>query len=292
MQHTISNSQLKVSIFNKGTEISSLKSVKTGTEYMWNADPTIWGSHAPVLFPAIGSFRNNECTINGKVYTIPKHGFIRHNEEITLSHRTESALHFTLNYSEKTLAVFPFKFRFQISFQLYNNKLVISHKVENLDNQEIYFSLGAHPAFKCPINNDEEYADYYLEFEKTEHAERTLLSPDGLISDETELILDNTNILNLTPTLFNKDALIFKNLKSKKVRLKSRTSKQVLTVSYSDFKYLGIWSKPNASFVCIEPWLGIADHENTDGNYFKKDGLIALAKAEVFEASYEVEIEE
>ena len=167
MQHPISNSQLKVLNGNKSTEISSLKSVKTDTEYMWNADPTIWVSHAPVLFPAIGSFRNNECTINGKVYTIPKHGFIRHNEEITLSHRTESALHFTLNYSEKTLAVFPFKFRFQISFQLYNNKLVISHKVENLDNQEIYFSLGAHPAFKCPINNDEEYDDYYLEFEKT-----------------------------------------------------------------------------------------------------------------------------
>ena len=167
MQHPISHSQLKVLNGNKSTEISSLKSVKTDTEYMWNADPTIWVSQAPVLFPAIGPFRNNEWTINGKVYTIPKHGFIRHNEEITLSHRTESALHFTLNYSEKTLAVFPFKFRFQISFQLYNNKLVISHKVENLDNQEIYFSLGAHPAFKCPINNDEEYDDYYLEFEKT-----------------------------------------------------------------------------------------------------------------------------
>jgi galactose mutarotase-like enzyme len=292
MQHTISNSQLKVSIFDKGTEISSLKSVQSGTEYMWNGDPAIWGSHAPVLFPAIGSFKDDECTINGKVYNIPKHGFIRNNEDIALSHKTESALHFTLNYSEKTLAVFPFKFKFYISFELYGKKLVISHKVENLDDQEIHFSLGAHPAFKCPINNDEEYADYYLEFEKTEHAERTLLSPNGLISNETELILDNTNILNLTPTLFKDDALIFKNLKSKKVRLKSRTSDQVLTVSYSDFKYLGIWAKPNAPFICIEPWIGIADHENTDGDYLKKDGLIVLPKAEVFEASYEVEIEE
>lgn len=290
MQYTISNSQIQVSVLSKGTEICNIKSLKTDKEYMWNADPAVWGSHAPVLFPAIGSFKNEVCTIDGKEYAIPKHGFIRHNEAIVLKERTESALHFQLEYSEKTLAIFPYKFRFHISFELKGNKLVVSHKVENLDDKEIHFSLGAHPAFNCPVNEGEEYSDYYLEFEETETAARTLLSSNGLISDKTEPVLTNTNILSLHPTLFNNDALIFKNLKSRTVSLKSRKSDQVLTVSYSDFNYLGIWAKPNAPFVCIEPWLGIADHEHTDGDYLKKDGLISLPKGEVFEAEYSITV--
>tara|TARA_R110000868_G_scaffold50189_1_gene160640 strand:- start:447 stop:1325 length:879 start_codon:yes stop_codon:yes gene_type:complete len=292
MNHTISNSHLEVQVLTKGTEICSIKSKKTGTEFMWNADPDIWGSHAPVLFPAIGSFKNEVCTIQGEEYKIPKHGFIRHNEDIELINTTETALHFQLEYSEKTLAIFPYKFKFLISFELNENKLIVSHKVHNLDEKTIHFSLGAHPAFNCPINDDEKYTDYYLEFEKNENAERTLLSNNGLITDQTELVLHDSNKLELHADLFANDALIFKMLNSKKVSLKSRTSSQVLTVSFSDFKYLGIWAKPNAPFVCIEPWLGIADHENTDGDYLKKDGLISIPKGEIFEANYEIEIEE
>jgi galactose mutarotase-like enzyme len=96
--------------------------------------------------------------------------------------------------------------------------------------------------------------------------------------------------LPLRNDLFDNDALIFKTLKSRKVSLKSHPSNQILTVDYQDFNYLGIWAKPNAPFVCIEPWLGIADHENTDGDFLKKDGLIALPKGEIFIADYSIEI--
>jgi galactose mutarotase-like enzyme len=292
MKYSISNAHLQVSVLSTGAEIASIKSKTTNTEFMWQADPAIWGSHAPVLFPAIGSFKNGKCTINGKEYAIPKHGFIRHNKNLVVIKKTETKLHLSLNYSEKTLAVFPYKFRFHISFELLGSRLMVSHKIENLDNQEISFSLGAHPAFNCPLHSGEEYSDYYLEFEKIEKASRILLSESGLISDRSQLTLNNTNTLQLTPTLFKDDALIFKTLKSKQVRLKSRKSNQVVTVRFSDFKTLGIWAKPNAPFVCIEPWLGIADHENTDGDYLKKDGLITLPKGKVFSASYEIEIEE
>ena len=132
----------------------------------------------------------------------------------------------------------------------------------------------------------------YLEFEKEENAATTLLSANGLISDQTKPILKNTKTLPLTTDLFNNDALIFKDLKSRKVSLKSHKSNQVLTVHFADFSYLGIWAKPNAPFVCIEPWLGIADNENTDGDFLKKDGLICLPKGEIFEAKYSIEIEE
>jgi galactose mutarotase-like enzyme len=292
MEHSISNDYLQASVLSKGTEISSIKSLKTGKEYMWNADPSIWGSHAPVLFPAIGSFKNNECKINGSVYNIPKHGFIRHNKSMILKSCTNHELNFQLDYSEDSLQIFPYKFRFNISFKLVENRLIISHKVENLDSKKMPFSLGAHPAFNCPLNEGEEYSDYYLEFEKEENASRTLLSSEGLITDQLNPVLENSKVLNLKSDLFDEDALIFKNLKSKKVSLKSRKSNQVLTVVYPDFSYLGIWAKPNAPFVCVEPWLGIADHENTDGNYLKKDGLITLPKGEIFKAQYTIEIKE
>ena len=292
MKHLISNSHLQVKVLNKGAEISSIKSQRTGTEYMWDANPKIWSSHAPVLFPAIGSFKNNKCTINGDTYNIPKHGFIRSNDAIVLKNRTSNKLNFQLDYSEQTLRIFPYKFRFNITFQLTNNKLTISHLVTNLDSKEMFFSLGGHPGFKCPINEGEKYEDYYLEFEKKENAATTLLSSNGLISDRTRQILTDTNILPLRTDLFNDDALIFKELKSRKVSLKSRRSNQVITVRYHDFPYLGIWAKPKAPFVCIEPWLGIGDHENTDGDYLKKDGLISLSEGQVFTAEYSIEIEE
>jgi galactose mutarotase-like enzyme len=292
MNHSISNQYFQVSVQQKGTEISSIKSLKTGREFMWNANPEIWGSHAPVLFPAIGSFKNGECTIDGKTYKIPKHGFIRNNETIVLESQTSEELNFQLDYSDATLAIYPYKFRFNILFKLDNNKLIVSHKVTNLDDKAIHFHLGGHPGFKCPINENETYSDYYLEFEETETAATTLLSANGLISDETKPILNNTKILPLTPNLFDNDALIFKDLKSRKVSLKSHKSSQILTVSFPDFNYLGIWAKPNAPFVCIEPWLGIADHDNTNGDFLKKDGLITLPKGEVFEAEYLIEIEE
>lgn len=290
MKHTITNKHFQVKIQHKGTELCSIKSLKTGKEYMWNANPKIWGSHAPVLFPAIGSFKNGKCTIDGKTYKIPKHGFIRHNENLIVNHQTETEIDFQLDYSEETLKIYPYKFQFNIIFEIIDNQIIITHRIVNLDDKLIYFHLGGHPAFKCPINDDEDYADYYLEFEKTETVATTLLSQNGLISDNTQPILENTNILPLHKNLFDNDALIFKNLKSRKVSLKSRQSNQILSVSFKGFPYLGIWAKPNAPFVCIEPWIGIADHENTNSDFLKKDKLVELPKGETFVAQYTIEI--
>ena len=292
MKHSISNGQLEVSVLSTGAEISNIKSIKSGKEYMWDADPEVWGSHAPVLFPTIGSLKNDECTIEGKSYTIPKHGFIRNNNDLILKSKTDEELVFQLDYSEDTLLIYPYKFSFTISYKLEGNALIVSHKVENFDDSTIHFALGAHPGFKCPMNEGEVYSDYYLEFEKKETTALTLLSDDGLVSDRTESLLEDSSILNLHNDIFINDALILKDLESRKVSLKSHKSDQVLTVAYSDFPYLGLWAKPNAPFVCIEPWIGTADHESTDGDFLKKDQLIALPKGEIFNASYTIDIEE
>lgn len=292
MRYIISNSSLKVEVLGKGAEISSIKSLVTGKEYMWDAKPSIWGSHAPVLFPIIGALKNGECTINNHRYNIPKHGIVRNNEALALKHSSNETLRFQLDWSEQTLGIYPYKFRFTITFKLNDNSLVISHQVKNLDETELFFSLGAHPGFRCPINEGEAYEDYYLEFEKVENAATTMLTAEGLISEQTEQILTESKILPLTTELFKKDALIFKDLHSRKVSLKSHKSKQVLTVSYHDFPYLGLWAKPNAPFVCIEPWLGIADHEKTDGNFLNKDGLICLPKNQTYKAQYSIKVDE
>lgn len=292
MKHTIKNNHFQVAVQHKGTELCSIKSLKTGKEYMWNANPDIWGSNAPVLFPAIGSFKNGECMIDGKMYKIPKHGFIRHNENLVVTHQTKTEINFQLDYSKETLAIYPYQFQFNIIFELIDNQIIVTHKVTNLDTKSIYFHLGGHPAFKCPINDNEDYSDYYLEFEKTETVATTLLSQNGLISNNVAPVLENTNILPLQKNLFDNDALIFKNLKSRKVSLKSHQSNQVLSVSFEGFPYLGIWAKPNAPFVCIEPWIGTADDENTDGDFLKKDKLIELPKGEIFTAQYSIEIKE
>ena len=292
MKYSISNNLFKIEVQQKGVELCSIKSIKTGKQYMWNANTDVWGSFSPVLFPIIGCLKGDITEYKGENYAIPKHGFIRHNTNLILKINTDSELVFTLKYNEELLETYPFKFEFEISYKLVDNKIVVAHKVINLDTNNILFSLGGHPAFKCPVNEGENLNDYYLEFEQVENDVVHELSNNGLIQGTTRLMLDNTNVLPLTDSLFDNDALIFKNLKSRKVTLKSKKSKQQLSVSFKDFNYLGIWSKPKANFVCIEPWLGVTDSENSDGVFKNKDGILTLKTGDTFNAEYIIEITE
>jgi galactose mutarotase-like enzyme len=216
---------------------------------------------------------------------------VRYNENLQLKFQSEDELIYELKYSEETLEKYPFKFNFQIGFKLENKSLVINHRIENVDENVMYFSLGGHPAFNAPISVNEAYEDYYLEFDRKMDLRTYLLNEEGLISENTRGILDNEDKIGLTKELFNKDALIFKNIPSKKVALKSKNSGTVLSVEYSDFKNLGIWAKPGAPYVCIEPWLGIADVEGTDQNLKTKEGIEQLEPEEVFEVSYRINIQ-
>lgn len=290
--HTIKNEHLKVSVQKTGIELCSIKSVITGKEYMWDANPEIWGSYAPVLFPIIGSLKDNGYTYKGVDYSLTKHGMIRHNKNIELIKSTADSLIFRLKYSEETLKMYPFRFEFITKYSLERNKLIVAHEVINHDREELLFSLGGHPAFKCPVNEGEKYEDYYLEFEEAEEALTWILDKNGLQSDETRPVFKNNNIIPLHAHLFDDDALIFKHLKSTVVRLKSKMSNQVLTLNYKGFPYLGIWAKPGAPFVCIEPWMGVTDKWNTNRKFETKEGLKKLAAKETFKANYFIEISE
>ncbi|WP_031527081.1 aldose 1-epimerase family protein [Dyadobacter crusticola] len=292
MEYSIENEFLRIAVQQAGAELRRIQSTVTGLDFMWNADPDVWPSYAPVLFPVIGAIKNGFARYNGKDYAVPRHGIVRNNPEVILLEQTESSLTFGLKSSEQTLEIYPFAFDFQITYRLDGRKIVVSHEIVNEGDNEMLFSLGGHPAFKCPIHDGEDYNDYYLEFEAIENDSTWLLTKDGLVGNETKKIFDNTNVLHLNHHLFDNDALIFKHLVSKQVSLRSTKSAQVVTVRFEDFPYLGIWAKPKGDFVCIEPWLGIADSADSDHNFETKEGILKLPAGETFKADFSIEINE
>lgn len=241
--YSIKNDFLSVGVKSKGAELCSLKNLATNTEHIWQADPEIWSSHAPNLFPVIGVLKNGEYFFKGKSYKMPKHGFIRNNENIKLKEQTKNSLLFSLKFSEESLKIYPFKFQFDLKFTLKEKTLTISHTVFNLDENPSFFSLGGHPAFNAPLHKDEVYEDYYLEFDEKMDLQTHLLNENGLVSNQIKTIGKNTAKIELHKNLFDNDALIFKDITSKKVALKSRKSGTVLIVEYKDFQNLGIWAK-------------------------------------------------
>ncbi|WP_083678263.1 aldose 1-epimerase family protein [Lacinutrix venerupis] len=289
----LSNSILKIKVKPKGAELCEIAAVKNNNEFMWHANPDVWGSYAPNLFPIIGALKNDSYLYDNKTYSLEKHGFVRHNKNIKLLKQTESSLVFSLIYNDDLLKVYPFKFEFIITYTLINNVLDIEYCIKNLDTKTIYFSVGGHPAFKCPLYKDENYSDYNLVFETEETSKTYILNlQSGLVTNKTKPIFKTKNSIQLTPNLFNEDALIFKDLKSRKVALVSDLHGEILNVSFKDFSYLGIWAKPNAPYVCIEPWLGIADSENTTQILEEKEGIIKLPENETFTANYSIQIHE
>ncbi len=288
--HRLENELLSVGIKSIGAELCSIINKHTAVEYIWHGDPAFWGSHAPVLFPIIGALKDNTYFFEGNEYHLPKHGFFRNNENVILKKKSDDTLTFSLKYSEKTLKSYPFKFELEVSFILKDKTLEVKHQVFNLDEQPVYFSLGGHPAFNAPLFPGEIYEDYYMEFDQKMDLDTCVLTNDGLISNTSKTVTKKDDKIQLTPELFNDDALIFEDIQSKNVSLMSKHTGKILSLQYDDFKNLGVWAKPKAPYVCIEPWLGIADMEDTDQELKNKIGINKLMPTHSFCASYFIEI--
>ncbi|WP_025761699.1 aldose 1-epimerase family protein [Dyadobacter tibetensis] len=290
MKQTIQNEHLKISILDKGAELCEIKSKINDLEYIWHAEPSVWGSSAPVLFPAIGAVKEGVVYYKGQPFHLPRHGFIRNNEKMQLIEKTETKVTYCLKQDKATLEVYPFAFEFYISFILDGNSLQVHHRIINPDEEPLYFSLGGHPAFTCPFYENEKYEDYYLEFDEIETDVTWLLDEKGLVRPQTRPVLNQTSVLPLSHELFRTDALIFKNLKSKGVSLKSRRNATCVRMDFTDFPYLGIWAKPEGDFVCIEPWLGIADSTEADQQLENKEGMVQLEGGSTYQAAYTITI--
>lgn len=279
---SLSNDVISAQINTLGAELCSLKNTEN-KDFIWEGDPAYWGKHSPVLFPIVGTLKNNTYTHNNKEYILTRHGFAR-DMEFELVDQTANTATFSIQSNSTTLASYPFQFELQIQYTLFHSTLEIAYKVINKDNSAIPFSIGAHPAFALPGN----FENYSLEFEKVEPLEYTLLEND-LVSTQTETIATNSNFVPLTHKLFERDALIFKKLESKSLTIVEKEIPR-LKVHFEDFPNLGIWTKVGAPFLCIEPWFGYSDTTESNGNLFEKEGIIVLKSTDTFQTKFCIEI--
>lgn len=282
MNTTISNSTLTASIKHSGAELISLKNSQN-KEYIWEGNPDFWGKHSPILFPIVGTLKNNTYTINGKEYQLPRHGFAR-DMDFKLIDKTENSATFSLESDAETLKKYPFKFELQLIYTLEETSLHIAYKVINKDESKIPFSIGAHPAIALPEN----FENYAFEFEKEEVLKYYLLEND-LISNKTKVLETSNNKVPLTYKLFENDALIFKTLESKSLTI-LEDSKPYIKVDFEDFPSLGLWTKDQAPFICIEPWLGYSDTAENSGDLFEKEGIVVLDANQTFNSKFSIEI--
>ena len=283
MRATISNSKLSASIDHYGAELVSLLSINAKREYIWEGNPEFWGKHSPILFPIVGTLKNNSFDYNGKAYHLSRHGFAR-DMTFDLISQSEDELIFSLQSNEMTKQNYPFDFDLQIIYTLKESELMIKYKVFNRDSSAMYYSIGGHPALA--LSN--KFEEYVLQFESNENLISYQLEND-LLSDKTSKISLNKNRLPLTYSLFENDALIFKELKSKQIQL-LENNLPILNFKFKDFPNFGIWTKQNAPFICLEPWIGYSDILNSNGTISEKEGIQMLESNTSKEYSFSIEI--
>jgi galactose mutarotase-like enzyme len=284
MNYSIKNKYLTATINPIGAELTTLKS--DSKNYIWEVDLQYWNKTSPILFPIVGRLINDTYIYNEKKYNLPRHGFAR-NFEFKVLEMNEISIVFSLESNNETKENYPFDFELQIGYFLDEKNLKVTYKVINKNDFEIPFSIGGHPAFSLP-NTFEKYS---LEFENQEILNNYSLENEMLTNDFEPIELENKTLL-LSYSLFEKDALIFKSLQSKKVAILEE-GKPFLSVIFNDFPSLGIWTKIGAPFLCIEPWFGFADNNgniNCNNNINEKEGIVLLPMNKEFNCEYVIEI--
>ncbi len=287
MRTRISNGLLTVSVKHKGAELESLFSHATNIDYMWGADAAFWGKSSPVLFPIVGALKDGSFTYEGKSFHLSRHGFAR-DREFLLEVQEPHRLVFLLKSDEASLKFYPFSFEFRIIYTLDQFALSVSYDVGNLTDGPMFFSVGAHPAFKVPLTNLTSYEDYFLKFGKKETKERWSVTSEGLIDKISYPFLNDEDVLPLTRELFYNDALVFKGLESNTISIRSHKHTNGIDFSFTGFPFFGIWAAPDADFVCLEPWCGIADSVTHNGLLEEKEGMVQLTPGATWQRGWEV----
>lgn len=264
-----------------GAELASFTDPEN-RQWMWQAGPE-WPKHAPVLFPIVGTLKDNRYRIGTNEYVLPRHGFARE-RLFECVEQAESRAVFQLRDDADSRLKYPFAFQLQLTYALHRSGLTISYQVRNLSETEMPFALGAHPAFALPCPFD----SYALEFPADASLDFYPLVSDLLSEQPQNLALQNHQ-LPLSEQLFEKDALVFKHLESKSVTLIEKGS-AVLEVAFSGFPSLGIWTKPGAAFLCIEPWSGYADTVSATGNILQKEAIRILQPGGNFETNFSINV--
>jgi galactose mutarotase-like enzyme len=288
--YTLTSSTARATFAAHGAELTSFITLANGLEYMWQADPAVWARHAPVLFPIVGRLPDDTYLHQGQAYKLGQHGFARDREFAIVSH-TDSEIVFRLVDDEASRAVYPFAFELTITYTLHESELEVRWNVRNpAATEELLFSIGAHPAFRCPLLAEEQFEDYFFAFDHFVNADRYLLQ-GGLLTGKTVPTLFQEKELPLSYPLFADDALVFKHYDFTRLTLRSHRSPHFVQVQFNGFPFLGLWTKgPGAEFVCIEPWQGIASSVGPVAELGEKEGMLTLTPGQEFQAAYRIAI--
>ena len=289
---TLASATARVEIALKGAELTSFIGRASGLEYLWQADPAQWGRHAPLLFPIVGKLPEDTYLIDGESYKLPQHGFAR-DQEFQLILEDAHSLTLQLMASEASKKAYPFEFELRVRYELRGSVLTVGWHVRNpaAAPRALLFSIGAHPAFVCPLAPGAQFADYAFHFDHPVTLHRQLLR-GGLRNGETAPVLADQDSLPLTYELFADDALVFNRFDFTRLTLqKADKTGPFVRMRFNGFPYLGLWTKgPGAAFVCIEPWQGVASPVGEPQELRDKEGILTLEPSQEFETSYSMEI--
>lgn len=291
--HLLKNNDLTLKINSLGAELTAITDHNLNKEYLWNGDPAYWQRHSPILFPIVGNLKDQSYLYNGKVYHLPQHGFAR-DLEFNLITESDSEIWFCLEATEETLKVYPFNFALEIGYRLTGRNISVMWKVINKGENKMYYSIGAHPAFMCPLNEGQNQSDYYITFENEDPLHYLLVNDKGLAVNkpaaEQYVLNMDKGYLKINPHLFDHDALIIEN-QSHTVSFTDPEKKPYVTVHF-DAPLFGLWSPTgkNAPFICIEPWYGRCDNSDANGKLEEKAWINQLEAGKQFETSYTIDI--
>ncbi len=276
MTFDLKKGSLRAAARTKGGELVSLRD-GGGPEYIWQGDPAFWTGQNPVLFPIVGVLKEGKIDIGGRSYAMNRHGFAR-GMEFSPTERGDDFITLELRESGETLERYPFPFVLRITHRLLDDGFSTTLAVTNTRTTPMPFCIGAHTAIRCPLREGERFEDYELRFEQPEHAESDLLSPEGVIlHGGRRLILDGTDRLPLDYGMFAElDTLIFRTLRSKSVSLVHRETGRGVRLDFHECPMTAFWTKPGASYLCMEPWQGCAAWDNESGNFEDKPFCVTL----------------
>lgn len=288
MKYEIKNKYIQASIEDLGAQLCSLKKVNDACEYIWQKDEKYWNRSAPILFPIVGKLKDDSYSYDENIYKMTQHGFAR-DCIFTVYEQKENFICFKLESNNETLKVYPFEFELFLSYELNKNTLIASFEVKNKSKSDMYFSIGAHPAFNWPLENENKN-DSFIEFIDTKSINILSLENSHIRDENRNLTLEESRLF-LNEKLFDNDALILKDLKHKKIKYKNLKNDRKVIMTFNNFPYLGLWSKTKgADFICLEPWHGLADFSNHNKNIKEKVAINKLEKDGVFTSAYTIKI--
>jgi galactose mutarotase-like enzyme len=282
---TIGSTGLSATIVPLGAQLSSLRDAD-GRQLQWQGNPAVWAGRAPILFPIVGMLVGGQYRTDGQTFALPRHGFARVRRFAVTEAGSASAT-FRLTADAQTLAVYPFRFALDVCFAVQDRTLSVSSWIRNCGERDMPASLGYHPAFAWPLPYGQDRATHFIEFEADEPAPMRVLDSNGLLRPQRLASAVQNRRLALRDELFSADALIFDQIVSRRVTYGGEVGPRI-AISFPGIPYLGVWTKPGANFICIEPWQGVTDPEGFNGELQDKPGALVIPPGKAVAVAMEI----